>query len=260
MTDNFLDVTEEAHLIRHWPLRRPQIGFVEHKVKRLLIRLVKSFEKGRHKAPPRRVAAEFGEIDDTGERLSRDHAAKRGAHLGSNRHVGMTTAEHHDRIAGGAAVGAGAQSPPHAERIDDCYPRADIEQPLDKTFGRIGLARAGRADDCDPVIESFGGKSRIAIVQSLRRRIDTRFLFTFYSSIYSRKPSRFPVCRGPSSPAHAASLAVRPCRGIKAYRKAGRRQEQCPIVQTANSRCPPGYEPWRIAISDEDTRTGPELG
>ena len=21
-----------------------------------------------------------------------------------------------------------------------------------------------------------------------------------------------------------------------------------------------GYEPWRIAISDEDTRTGPELG
>jgi hypothetical protein len=26
------------------------------------------------------------------------------------------------------------------------------------------------------------------------------------------------------------------------------------------TRCPPGYEPWRIAISDEDTGTGPERG
>jgi hypothetical protein len=164
-----------------------------------------SSEKGRHEPPAGRVAAKFGAIDDTGERLSRNHAAKRGAHLGGNRHVRMTTAEHHDRIAGGAAVGAGAQCRPHAERIDDRSPCADIEQPLDKTFGRIGLARAGRADDCDPVIESFGGKSRIAIVQSLPcRLIDIRLLFTFYSSTYSRKPSPLPVIGSENRPGRDA--------------------------------------------------------
>lgn len=220
-------MTEEAHLIRHWPLRRPQIGFVEHEVKRPLIRLVKSFEKGCHKASPRRVAAEFGEIDDTGERLSRDHAAKRGAHHSGNRHVGMTTVEHHDRIAGGAAVGARAQSPPHAERIDDRHTRADIEQPLDKTFGRIGLARAGGADDCDPVIESFGRKGRIAIVQSLPcRLIDIRFCSRFIRRSIAENPFHFQSAAALQAWHLRAACCPAVLQRLKRIEKAGRRQEQ----------------------------------
>jgi hypothetical protein len=71
----------------------------------------------------------------------------------------MLPAEHHGRIAGSAAVGACAQSPPHAERIHDRHPSADIEQPLDKALRGIGFARAGGTDDRDPVIEGVGGKS-----------------------------------------------------------------------------------------------------
>jgi hypothetical protein len=68
-------------------------------------------------------------------------------------------AEYHDRIAGRAAVGTCTQPPPHAERINDRHPRADIEQSFYKTLGRIGLPRAGRADDRDSVIKHLGGKS-----------------------------------------------------------------------------------------------------
>jgi hypothetical protein len=135
-------------------------------VQRLLVRLVKRFEKRGHEAPARRVAAELGEIDDADERFTGDHPAERGAHLGGDRHVGMPPAKHHDRIAGRAAVGARAQSPPHPERIHDRHPSSDIEQPLDKTLGRIGLAGAGGADDRDPVVERVGRKRsphRIAV-------------------------------------------------------------------------------------------------
>jgi hypothetical protein len=93
------------------------------------------------------------------ERLTCDHAAQCGAHFGGDRYVGMTSAEHHDRVAGGAAVGARAQSPPQAKWIDDRHACADVELRLDKAFRRVGLARAGGADDRDPVIERVGGKS-----------------------------------------------------------------------------------------------------
>ena len=82
-----------------------------------------------------------------------DQPAEGRAHVGRDRHVGMAAAEHDDRIAGVRAVGAGAQSPPHAERIDDRDPRAGLEQPLDKALCRIGLARTGGADNRDPVVE-----------------------------------------------------------------------------------------------------------
>jgi len=92
-------------------------------------RLRRNFRPRLLDEPARRVAAELGEIDDADERFTGDHAAKRGAHLGGDRNIGMTPAEHYDRIAGRAAVGARAQSPPHAKRIHDCHPRTDIEQP-----------------------------------------------------------------------------------------------------------------------------------
>jgi hypothetical protein len=157
--DDFLDMPEETLPPFDRPLRRPQIGLVEDEVQRLLVRLVERFGKSRHEPSARRVAAELGEIDDTGERLACDYAAECGARLGDDRHVGMLPAEHHDGIAGGAAVGARPQPPPHAERIDDRHPSADIEQPLDKALRGIGFARAGGTDDRDPVIEGVGGKT-----------------------------------------------------------------------------------------------------
>ena len=151
-------MAEEAFPAFDRPLRRPQIGLVEHEVQRLLVRLVKRFGKRRHETPARGIAAELGEIDDAGESFAGDHPAERGAHLGGDRHVGMAAAKHDDRITGCAAVGARAQSPPHAERIDDRHPRAAVEQPFDKSLGRVGLARAGGADDRDPVIKRLKGK------------------------------------------------------------------------------------------------------
>jgi hypothetical protein len=64
----------------------------------------------------------------------------------------MTSAEHDHRIAG-IAGRAGAQSPPHAKRINNRDPDSGIEQPLDKTLGRVGLARTGGANNRDAVIE-----------------------------------------------------------------------------------------------------------
>jgi hypothetical protein len=72
----------------------------------------------------------------------------------------VAAAEHDHRIAGCCAVGAGTQAPPHSERINNRNPRAGFQQPLDKTLGRIGLARAGRADNRDPVVKRIGRKSR----------------------------------------------------------------------------------------------------
>jgi hypothetical protein len=138
------------------PLRRPQIGLVEHKVQRFLIRLVKRFGECRHETTARRATAELREIDDTGQCLTGDHPAKCRALFGRDRHIGMAAAEYHDRIAASAAVGARAQSPPHAEGIDDRYPRASIKQPLDKALRCVGLARAGGADDRDPSSASTG--------------------------------------------------------------------------------------------------------
>lgn len=90
--------------------------------------------KNRHEAPPRRVAAEFGEVDDAGERPVRDQTAESIAGLGGDRHIGMAAAKDDDRKARGVAVAAGAQPPPHPKRIDNGDPRARFQQSLDKPF------------------------------------------------------------------------------------------------------------------------------
>jgi hypothetical protein len=113
-----------------------------------------------HETPARRIATALGEIDAADKRLCSDEPPERRAHFGSDRHVGMAAAKHHNRIAGRAAVGARPQSPPDAERIHDRDARAAVEQPLDESFRRIGLARARRADNRNPLIERLGRKRR----------------------------------------------------------------------------------------------------
>jgi hypothetical protein len=127
-------------------------------VQRLLVGLVQRFGKCRHETPTRGIAAELGEIDNTRQSRTGDKPAERSADLGGDWHVGVFAAKHHDRITSRADVGARAQSPPHPERIDDRHPRAAVEQPFDESFGRIGLARPGGADDRDSVIERLKGK------------------------------------------------------------------------------------------------------
>jgi len=68
-------------------------------MQRLLIRLVDRFGKSRHELPARRIAAEFGEIDDRGQCLPGDQLSERCSHIGRDRHVRMASAEHNDRIA-----------------------------------------------------------------------------------------------------------------------------------------------------------------
>ena len=109
-------------------------------MQRLLIRLVEGFGERGHETPPGGTAAELGEIDDAGERLAGDQPAQGRAHLGGDRHVGVTTAEYDDRIAGSSAVGAGTQAPPHAKRIDNRDAGTALQQPLDKAFCRVRLA------------------------------------------------------------------------------------------------------------------------
>jgi hypothetical protein len=79
---------------------------------------------------------------------------------------GGAFAEHDDGIAGHSAIGAGAQSPPHAKRIHDRHPCATIKQSLDEALGRVGLTRAGGADDGNAIIERIGRKSGRQIVLS----------------------------------------------------------------------------------------------
>jgi hypothetical protein len=135
------------------PLRRPQIGLVENEVQRLLVRFVQRFGKRRHEAPARRIAAELGKIDHARQSRTGDEPTEGGADIGGDRHVGVFAAKHDDRVTSRAAVGAGAQSPPHAEWIHDHHPCAATQQPFDESLRRVGLARPGGTDDCDPVVE-----------------------------------------------------------------------------------------------------------
>ena len=127
-------------------------------MQRLLIRLVEGVGERGHETPPGGTAAKLGEIDDAGECLAGDQPAQGRAHLGGDRHVGVTTAEYDDRIAGSGAVGAGTQAPPHAKRIDNCDAGTALKQPFDKALGCVGLARSRGADDSDPVVERIGRK------------------------------------------------------------------------------------------------------
>jgi hypothetical protein len=156
--DDFLDVTQEAFPAFDRPLRRPKIRLVENEVQRLLVRLVQRFGERRHEAPARGIAAEFGEVDNARQSRAGDELAELRRHLGGDRHVGVFAAKHHDRIAGFAAVGAGAH--PHQTPSGSMirHPRAAVEQPFDEPLGRVGLARPGRADDRNPVIERLKGK------------------------------------------------------------------------------------------------------
>jgi hypothetical protein len=139
-----------------------------------------------------------------------DEPPKRRAHLGGDQHVGVAAAKHHDRIAGRGAVGARAQTPPHAERIDDHHQRAALKKPLDESLGRIGLARTRCADDRDPVVELLSGQwQRIGEAHRLdsdRRRArwagayryirPAGFEFTFHSVLSSRKTEASPASPG----------------------------------------------------------------
>src|SRR5262249_30535012 len=83
----------------------------------LFVRLVKRLGKGCHETPARSAAAELGQINDADERFMGDDPPEGGAHVGGDRDVGVPTAEHDYRIAGCAAVGARAQSPPRGSAI-----------------------------------------------------------------------------------------------------------------------------------------------
>ncbi len=108
--------------------------------------------KCRHKLPAYRIAAEFGEIDNRGQRLPGNQLPERRSPISGDRHVRMTSSEYDDRIAA-LACRAGAQFPPDAEGIDNRDPGSGIKQPLDEAFGRVGLARTGGTDNGDAVVK-----------------------------------------------------------------------------------------------------------
>jgi hypothetical protein len=155
---DFFDVAEKTFPAFDRPLRRPQIGFVEDEMQRLLVGFVQRFAESRHETPARRIAAELGEIDDGDKGFASDHMPKRGAHIGGHRHVGMAPAKDDNGITGCGSVGAGAQAPPDAKGVDDGNMRTGIEQALDESLCRIGLARPGGAYNRDAVVEGVGGK------------------------------------------------------------------------------------------------------
>jgi hypothetical protein len=152
-------------------------------VQRLLIRLVKSFEKGRHDDIGARVAI----VDPLGvwwglRASANGSAAGYPVVVFGGRHADVPISAEMGAPLGRMIAGEALACVVDLSELGSNAARRRFEQPLDKTVGRIGLARAGRADDCDPVIESLRGKSRIAIVQSLLcRLIDIRRLFTFHS-------------------------------------------------------------------------------
>lgn len=138
--DDLLDPAEQAGLFRQRPLRRPEVRLVQHQVQRLVVGLVEYLGERRHEAPPSGTAAKFRQIDHAGQRLSGNQPAQCRTHAFRQRHVRMSSAEHHDRIAGRFAVRPGAQPPPDAKRVDDRHPRARAEQPFDQALGRVRLA------------------------------------------------------------------------------------------------------------------------
>jgi len=71
----------------------------------------------------------------------------------------MLAAEHDHGVTWRVAVGARTQPPPHAEGIHNCDPRGAIEQSLNKAFRCVGLARAGGADNRNPVVERVSRKT-----------------------------------------------------------------------------------------------------
>jgi hypothetical protein len=97
---NLLDAAQQTHLVRQWPLRRPEVGFVQHKMQRIRIGVIDRLGERRHEPPAGRTAAKFRHIDHAGQCLTGDQPAERAAHLRRERHIGMPSAEHDHRIAG----------------------------------------------------------------------------------------------------------------------------------------------------------------
>jgi hypothetical protein len=69
----------------------------------------------------------------------------------------MVAAEDHDRERRRLAVGARAQAPPHAQRVDDADARLVGEDPLDEALRGVRLPAAGAPDDGDRLLEAGVG-------------------------------------------------------------------------------------------------------
>jgi hypothetical protein len=86
------------------------------------------------------------------------HREAAGVHHGrlsardEQRHVGAVAADHGDREAD-PAVGACAETPPDAGRVEDDELAAGLEQTLDRATGGIALAAAGTPDDHDVLLQ-----------------------------------------------------------------------------------------------------------
>ena len=145
---DLLDPAQEQLRIRQRSLRRPQVGLVQHQVQRLAVRLVERLGERRHEPAQGRAATQLRKVHHAGEqRVLADQAAEGGAHAVIDVHVGVAAAEHHDGVARCSTVGRGAQSPPHAERVQDAHAPALVQRPLDQALGRVGFARTRGADD-----------------------------------------------------------------------------------------------------------------
>jgi hypothetical protein len=112
----------------------------------------------RHEGPPHGSTAEVGHVDHAGERLAGKQVPEGGSLARGEGDVGVPATEHHHGTGRGReAIGAQAQAPPHAERVDDADASSPVHQPLDQGLGGVGLARPRRAHDGHPLLQHSRG-------------------------------------------------------------------------------------------------------
>jgi hypothetical protein len=96
-----------------------------------------------------------GGVDHAGEGLGGDYLGQPGAAAFVDIEIGVRTAEYHDGIGGGAAVGKHAQAPPDAGRINDADASVSLNEAFGESFGSRRLAAAGLSYDADVVAEGL---------------------------------------------------------------------------------------------------------
>ena len=140
--------------IGHAALWREQVGLVDYQVQWSGVGAVQLLGELTEK-PRARADGHQGGVDDAGEGLGGDNLGQPGAAAFADVEIGVRTAEYHDGISGGAAVGKHAQAPPDAGRIDDADAPASLNEAFGESFGSRRLAAAGLSYDADVVAEGL---------------------------------------------------------------------------------------------------------
>lgn len=148
------------------------VCLVEHDVQGAAVSVVELGHEGGEESAGGGLG-EQGCVDDCGDPPVDDDFGDDAAGALLEGHVCVGAAEDDDGQAWSVAGAVGAQSPPHADRVDDADRNAELDEFLDDDAGGVGLALAAPAEDRDRLGGEVDRKRQVGS-EADRSRVDQR--------------------------------------------------------------------------------------